>query len=105
MRLGLCGAAGAWAAGSGARAFGSAAVMPGADKSSPAIKPKAKSVIQVFLWGGMSHNDTWDPKPESGTEYMGEFSQVVQTNVKGIRLGRCSRSWPSRRTSTRSSAA
>jgi len=24
---------------------------------------KAKSVIQIFLWGGMSHNDTWDPKP------------------------------------------
>ena len=22
---------------------------------------KAKSVIQIFLWGGMSHNDTWDP--------------------------------------------
>ncbi|OQB80218.1 MAG: hypothetical protein BWX88_04631 [Planctomycetes bacterium ADurb.Bin126] len=87
MRLGLCGAAGALAAGSGGRAFGAATVMPGEGKSSPAIKPKAKSVIQVFLWGGMSHNDTWDSKPESGAEYMGEFSQVVETNVKGIRLG------------------
>jgi len=87
MRLGLCGAAGALAAGSGGRTFGAATVMPGEGKSSPAIKPKAKSVIQVFLWGGMSHNDTWDPKPESGAEYMGEFSQVVETNVKGIRLG------------------
>ena len=27
----------------------------------PAAKAaKAKSVIQVFLWGGMSHIDTWD---------------------------------------------
>jgi len=48
---------------------------------------KAKSVIQIFLWGGMSHNDTWDPKPESGREYMGEFTETVETNVKGIRLG------------------
>ena len=48
---------------------------------------KAKSVIQIFLWGGMSHNDTWDPKPDSGQEYMGEFSQVIPTNVDGIRLG------------------
>ena len=50
-------------------------------------KVKAKSVIQIFLWGGMSHNDTWDPKPDSGRAYLGEFSKVVQTNVKGIQLG------------------
>jgi hypothetical protein len=50
-------------------------------------KVKAKSVIQVFLWGGMSHNDTWDPKPEAGREYMGEFSDVLATNVPGIQLG------------------
>jgi hypothetical protein len=35
----------------------------------------------------MSHNDTWDPKPESGQEYLGEFSQVIPTNVPGIQLG------------------
>jgi len=50
-------------------------------------EPKAKSVIQIFLWGGMSHNDTWDPKPEAGREYMGEFSQVVPTGVPGVKLG------------------
>jgi len=48
---------------------------------------KAKSVIQIFLWGGMSHNDTWDPKPEMGREYMGEFEKVLPTNVDGIRIG------------------
>jgi len=52
----------------------------------PALKAKAKSVIQIFLWGGMSHNDTWDPKPEAGYEYMGEFGKAIETNVKGIRL-------------------
>lgn len=53
----------------------------------PAIQPKAKSVIQVFLWGGMSHNDTWDPKPESGHDYMGDFMDVLPTNVDGIQIG------------------
>ncbi|MCX7886958.1 MAG: DUF1501 domain-containing protein [Verrucomicrobiae bacterium] len=52
----------------------------------PPIQPKAKSIIQIFLWGGMSHNDTWDPKPESGYDYMGEFGKAIETNVKGIRL-------------------
>lgn len=47
---------------------------------------KAKSVIQVFLWGGMSHIDTWDPKPEAGGEYMGEFAKAIPTNADGIQL-------------------
>jgi hypothetical protein len=50
-------------------------------------KVQAKSVIQVFLWGGMSHNDTWDPKPASGYDYMGELDKVIPTNVAGIQLG------------------
>lgn len=51
------------------------------------VKAKAKSVIQIFLWGGMSHNDTWDPKPESGYEYMGELRNAIPTKVDGIRIG------------------
>ncbi len=35
----------------------------------------------------MSHNDTWDPKPDSGQEYMGEFGKVIPTNVDGIQIG------------------
>ena len=50
-------------------------------------KVQTKSVIQIFLWGGMSHNDTWDPKPASGYDYMGEFDKVIPTNVDGIQLG------------------
>lgn len=53
----------------------------------PAIKAKAKSVIQIFLWGGMSHIDTWDPKPDAGYDYMGEFRKAIPTNVDGIQLG------------------
>src|ERR1035437_3297922 len=36
--------------------------------AAPPIEAKAKSVIQIFLWGGMSHIDTWDPKPDAGYE-------------------------------------
>ncbi len=80
LRRGLSGAAGLVMAGRlGADAR--------AEVSPPPVKAKAKSVIQIFLWGGMSHNDTWDPKPESGAEYMGEFMKVIETNVPGIRLG------------------
>jgi len=50
-------------------------------------KGKARSVIQVFLWGGMSHIDTWDPKPAAGHDYMGDFSAVISTSVPGIQIG------------------
>jgi len=87
LRLGLAGAAGLMLT----DGLGSAALAAEAT-SAPAPKPasaqvKAKSVIQIFLWGGMSHNDTWDPKPEAGRDYMGEFMSVVPTNVDGIRIG------------------
>lgn len=52
----------------------------------PRIEPKAKSVIQIFLWGGMSHNDTWDPKPGTGRDYLGDFTDVIETNVSNIQL-------------------
>ncbi len=82
MRRSLGGAAGLMLADH----LGSSAFAVPAPSSKPPVKVKAKSVIQIFLWGGMSHNDTWDPKPESGSEYMGEFSQVIRTNVPGIQL-------------------
>jgi len=55
--------------------------------SSSGLKVKAKSIIQVFLWGGMSHTDTWDPKIKAGYDYTGEFDKDIPTNVDGIRLG------------------
>ena len=56
-------------------------------QTEPVNIPKAKSVIQIFLWGGMSHNDTWDPKPDSGYDYMGEFPKAIPTNVPGFQIG------------------
>ena len=85
IRRGLCGAAGLMLA-DGLRS----AALPAEAQPAPAAAPakvKAKSVIQIFLWGGMSHIDTWDPKPEAGREYMGEFEKVLPTNVDGIQIG------------------
>jgi hypothetical protein len=83
LRMGVCGAAGVLMAGR----IGSGAPAAATTRNVPPVKVKAKSVIQVFLWGGMSHNDTWDPKPDSGYEYMGEFSKAIPTNVNGIQIG------------------
>jgi len=46
--------------------------------------PKAKAVIQIWLWGGPPHIDTFDPKPEAGREYCGDFDKPIPTNVDGI---------------------
>ena len=51
-----------------------------------AIKPRAKAVIQIWLWGGPSHLDTFDPKPEAGTDYSGAFVDPIETNVSGMRI-------------------
>ena len=83
MRRGIQGAAGLMLADH----LGLYALADEKKPGKPAPKVKAKSVIQIFLWGGMSHNDTWDPKPDAGREYMGEFMGVIPTNVDGIQLG------------------
>ncbi len=49
-------------------------------------KGKAKSVIQIWMWGGPSHLDTFDPKPEAGRDYCGPLDKPIATNVDGIRI-------------------
>jgi uncharacterized protein (DUF1501 family) len=75
IRSGVCGAAGVllaprWAA----RAWA-------------APRARATSVIQVWLWGGASHIDTFDPKPSAGYDYCGPFEKAIATNVDGIQIG------------------
>ena len=50
------------------------------------LVPRAKSVIQIWLWGGASHIDTFDPKPDAGHDYCGELNKAIETNVKGVEL-------------------
>ena len=49
-------------------------------------KGRAKAVIQIWLWGGPAHLDTFDPKPEAGYDYCGPFKDPIATNVPGIRI-------------------
>lgn len=44
---------------------------------------KAKSAILVFLGGGPSHHDTFDPKPDTPAEIRGEYT-AIPTNVPGV---------------------
>lgn len=46
-------------------------------------KPKAEHVILFWNGGGMTHIDTWDPKP--GRPTAGEFSPI-DTSVSGIQI-------------------
>ena len=45
---------------------------------------KAKSVIQIWMWGGPCHLDTFDPKPEAGRDFCGPLDKTIATNVDGI---------------------
>lgn len=56
-----------------------------ADANSPAAKHRHNSCVFIFLFGGPSHIDLWDMKPEAPASIRGEF-QPVETNVPGIRL-------------------
>lgn len=47
--------------------------------------PPAKSIILLWLWGGPSHLDTFDLKPNSPTEYRGPYAPIA-TNVPGIEI-------------------
>jgi len=44
---------------------------------------KAKSAILVFLQGGPSHIDIWDPKPDAPDNIRGDFSPI-KTSVPGV---------------------
>jgi hypothetical protein len=48
---------------------------------------KARSVIQIWMWGGPAHLDTFDPKPGAGYDYCGPLDKPIATNVDGIRIG------------------
>ena len=65
-------------------AMGSIAPLLAA-KGAPAVKAPAKSVILIWLDGGPSQLESYDPKPEAPSEYRGPFDTIA-TNVPGIFL-------------------
>ena len=46
------------------------------------IAAKAKSVIHIFLPGGIAHQETFDPKPYAPIEYRGELGSIP-TKIPG----------------------
>ena len=46
-------------------------------------RPRAKSCIIIYLWGGIAHQESWDPKPDAKSELRGEF-QPIRTASPGI---------------------
>lgn len=46
-------------------------------------RARAKSVIMVYLPGGPSHIDMYDPKPEAPLEFRGEFD-TIGTRIPGL---------------------
>src|SRR5712692_9644666 len=48
-------------------------------------KATARSVILLFQFGGPSHIDTFDPKPQAPREIRGEFA-TIPTRVPGIQV-------------------
>jgi hypothetical protein len=47
---------------------------------------RARACIVLYCWGGVSHLDTWDPKPQAPAEVRGEF-QPIASAVAGIQVG------------------
>ncbi len=61
------------------------AAAPAAAANVPSAK--AKAVIQIWLWGGASHLDTFDPKPAAGRDYCGPLDKPIATNADGVIIG------------------
>lgn len=54
--------------------------------ASDLVPAKAKSCIIIYLWGGISHLESFDLKPNAPAEIRGEFSPI-STVVPGIEIG------------------
>lgn len=61
-------------------ALGLAGRVPATD-----LTPKVRSVLVLWLWGGPSHLDTFDPKPNGPIESRGPFTTIA-TRTPGVRF-------------------
>ncbi|HEY7313909.1 MAG TPA: DUF1501 domain-containing protein [Gemmataceae bacterium] len=62
-------------------------LLPGAGANADAARrrQRARSTIFIMLEGGMSHLESWDPKPNAPKEVRGEFGTIA-TAVSGLRI-------------------
>lgn len=55
-------------------------------KDYESVEGTAKSVIFIYLPGGMAHQETFDPKPYAPVEYRGPLNSI-ETSIPGVRFG------------------
>ena len=55
-------------------------------EASPKRKARARSVLLVYLGGGLSHHDSFDLKPEAAEEVRGKYKGIA-SNVTGLQVG------------------
>lgn len=54
--------------------------------SAPEGGGQARSCILLYCWGGMSHLETWDPKPDAPAEVRGDY-RPIPTRTPGVLFG------------------
>src|SRR4051812_16739968 len=52
------------------------------------VQRRNMNCILMWMQGGPSHIDTFDPKPDASLEIRGEFS-TIQTRQPGVRISEC----------------
>ncbi len=62
-------------------------VLAARDRTAAAASPaqRARACIMIFYYGGPSHLDTFDPKPDAPAEIRGEF-RPISTSVPGVQV-------------------
>jgi hypothetical protein len=73
VRLGLAGLG----------SFGLADLLRRQSRATEPNRTSPKSILVLWLWGGPSHMETFDLKPDAPSEYRGDFNPI-RTNVPGI---------------------
>ncbi len=58
---------------------------PSAAPTAPGRKPTARNIIYLYMSGGMTHLDTFDPKPEAGEKVAGPV-KAISTVADGVQV-------------------
>ena len=60
-------------------------VVSNAPPATPGRKPTARNIIYLYMAGGMTHVDTFDPKPDAGEKIAGPV-KAINTAADGIQV-------------------
>ena len=73
----------------GTAALGATAALPSQLAAQPDTPhggaPRAEAVIQIYLGGGLSHIDSFDPKPDMPVDTRGPFRSIA-TKLEDVRF-------------------